>query len=92
MCIQIRNTSGCYLKIICKNFVYAEDFEITKIFGKTKIFREIFRENGKCSRKPSWEQIFRENFRETWRKASEFSLFAKMKKGSFVSTLVEGGA
>jgi hypothetical protein len=69
MCIEIRNTVGCYLKI--KKLVFAEGFENTKIFAKTwsktkifaktKIYHEIFREHGNSSQKLFQEQKFPRN-------------------------------
>jgi hypothetical protein len=74
MCIQIRNTAGKFSEN-CNFFrnLLRKRKLFTKTIPGTKIFRENFRDKTK--------------FRERWANFCFFSLFAKMKKGVFVSTL-----
>jgi hypothetical protein len=96
MCIQIRNTCGCYLKIIWKKFVFSrrlpEHKIICKKMGESENFREnfrqnksfckIFRENGNFLQKPFWEQkLFAKNF-------AKAKIFEKLSRKMFNKTFL----
>jgi hypothetical protein len=81
------NTGGCYL-IFSRKPSWEQKF-FTKTVAKTKMFAKTFAKT-KIFVKSFAKTKIRTKFRENGASFRLFSLFAKMKKGVFVSTLGTG--
>jgi hypothetical protein len=65
MCIQIRNIGRCYLKIICKYFVFGGKIRDTKIFAKTWVETKLFAKILTKTKTILGPKVFCKNFHKT---------------------------